>query len=108
MSVNRNQDMGMERDYPPEYRHSDSSNIIKQKRLCVLVRVPIAATKHHGQKASCRGKGLFGPHFQIIVHHWRKPGLELKQGWNLEAGADAETMEELLSCFPWLAYPAFL
>jgi hypothetical protein len=30
---------------------------------------------------------------EIIVHHQRKSGQELKQGWNLEAGADAQTME---------------
>ena len=34
---------------------------------------------------------------------------ELKQGRNLEAGADAEAIEEccLLACFPWLAQPVF-
>jgi hypothetical protein len=30
----------------------------------------------------------------ITVHHWRKLGQELTQGRNLEAGADAEAMEE--------------
>ena len=35
----------------------------------VLVRVSIAATKHHNQKASWGGKGLFGLHFHIAVHH---------------------------------------
>jgi hypothetical protein len=59
---------------------------------------------------SCRGKGLLGVHFQIIVHHWRKSGQELKQDWNLEAGADAEAMEGccLLACLSWLAQHAFL
>jgi hypothetical protein len=35
---------------------------------------------------------------------------ELKQGRNLETGADAEAMEEcfLLACLSWLAQPAFL
>jgi len=28
-----------------------------------------------------------------IVYHWKKPGQELKQGRNLETGADAEAME---------------
>jgi hypothetical protein len=52
------------------------------------------------EKASWRRKGLFSLHFQIIVYHWRKPGQELKQSWNLEAGADAEAMEgcHLLAC----------
>ena len=44
------------------------------------------------------GKDLFGLHFQI--HHWRKSGQELKQGWNLKSGADAEAME---SAAYWLA-----
>jgi hypothetical protein len=43
-------------------------------------------TKHHGQKASWGGKGLFGLHL-------RKSGQELKQGRNLEAGTDAGAME---------------
>ena len=34
----------------------------------VLVRVSIAVMKHHDQKASWRGKGLFGLHFHIAVH----------------------------------------
>jgi hypothetical protein len=61
--------------------------------------------KHHDPKAYWGGKDLFGLHFQI--HHWRKSGQELKQGWNLKA---VEAMEEccLLACFPWLAQPAFL
>jgi hypothetical protein len=44
------------------------------------------------RKASWRGKGL-GSNFHITVDHQRKPGQELKQGRNLEAGADAEAME---------------
>jgi hypothetical protein len=56
-------------------------------------RVSVAATKHHDQKASWEGKGLLGSHFHIVVHHGRKSGQELKQGRNLEAGADAEAME---------------
>jgi hypothetical protein len=62
-------------------------------------------TKH---QASWGGKGLFS--FHIAVHHQRKSGLELTQGRNLEAGVDAEAMDEccLKACFPWLAQPAFL
>jgi hypothetical protein len=39
-----------------------------------------------------------------------KSGQELKQGSNLEAGADAEAMENycLLACSSWLAQPVFL
>jgi hypothetical protein len=29
----------------------------------------IFAMKHHNQKASWGGKGLFGLHFHIVVHH---------------------------------------
>jgi hypothetical protein len=44
------------------------------------------------------------------VHHQRKSGQELTQDKTLEAGVDAEAMEEccLLACFPWLAHLAFL
>jgi hypothetical protein len=44
-------------------------------------------------EASWRGKGVFGLHVPIIVRHWRKSGQELRQGRNLEAGADTEAME---------------
>ena len=65
----------------------------------VLVRDSIAVMKHH-TKATWGGKGLFGLHTHIIVHHQRKLGQELKQSRNLEAGADAEAMEGycLLAC----------
>jgi hypothetical protein len=46
--------------------------------------VSIATMKCHVQKASYRGKGLFGLHFSIFVHHKRKSGQELEQGRNLE------------------------
>jgi hypothetical protein len=49
--------------------------------------------KHHDQKESWRGEGLFGSYFHIVVQYQRKSGQELKPGWNLEAGADAEAME---------------
>jgi hypothetical protein len=41
------------------------------------------------------------------MHH---SGQKLKQGRNLEAGADAETTEEccLVACSSWLAQPVFL
>ena len=44
-------------------------------------------------KATWGGKGLFGLHFHITVHHQRKSGQELKQDRNLETGADAESVE---------------
>jgi hypothetical protein len=61
-------------------------------------------------KATWAGKGSFGLHFHITVHHQRKSGQEIKQGWNLEAGADAEAIEGccLLACSTWLAQPSFL
>jgi hypothetical protein len=61
--------------------------------------------KQVGKERVC----LLSLYFQIITHHWKKSGQELKQGWNLEAGADAEAMEGccLLVCFSWLAHPAF-
>ena len=81
---------------------------LKTELGVALVRVSIGATKHHKQ-ATWEGKGLFCLGSHIIVHHWRKSGQELKQGRNLEAGADAEAMEEccLLVCSSWLVQPAF-
>jgi hypothetical protein len=45
-------------------------------------------------KAAWERKGLFGLSFHTTVHYQRKSGQELKQGRNLEAGADAETTED--------------
>jgi len=72
--------------------------------------VSIAETKHRDQKASWGGKGLFSLHFCIAVHNLRKSGQELKQGRNLETGADTEVMEEccLLSCSPMACSACFL
>ena len=44
-------------------------------------------------KASWGGKGL-GLCSHTIVRLWKKPGQELKEGRKLEAGVDAEAMEE--------------
>jgi hypothetical protein len=48
------------------------------------------------------GGDLFALYFHITVHHWKKPGQELKQGRNLMAGMDAEAIEVccLLASFP--------
>ena len=64
------------------------------------IRVSIAVMKHHDQKASWGGKGLSDLHFLITDYHQRKSGQEVKQGRNLEVGADAEAMEGccLLAC----------
>jgi hypothetical protein len=43
-------------------------------------------------KATWEGKGLFGLQFHTTLLHQRK-STGLKQGRNLEAGADAEAME---------------
>jgi hypothetical protein len=61
-------------------------------------------------KATSGGKALFSLCFHITVHHQRQSGQELIQSRNLEAGTDAEVMEEccLLVCSLWLAQPAFL
>ena len=53
-------------------------------------------------------KGLFHSSFHITVHQ-KQGGQELKAGWNLEAGADAEAMKCcLLACSPWLVQLSFL
>jgi hypothetical protein len=72
------------------------------------VKITIALIKYHGQKASWVSKSL---HFFIVVYHWRKPEQELKQGRNLEAGANnADAMEGcyLLTGSAWFAQPVFL
>ena len=63
-----------------------------------LVRVSIAAMKQHNQ-SNLERKGFIW----VCISIW-KSGQELKQGWNLEAGADAEAMEGccLLACSSWL------
>ncbi|XP_040593944.1 uncharacterized protein LOC101834311 isoform X8 [Mesocricetus auratus] len=99
--------------------------------------VSITAVKHHDQTASCQRKPLIcltlacgssslkevkTRTYACITMHQRKSGQEVKQGRNLEAGADAEAMEGaacwlaphgLLSCFltepstsPGMALPA--
>jgi hypothetical protein len=45
-------------------------------------------------KTTWEGKGLFSLLFHITVHHQRKSGQELNQNRNLEAGTNAEAMEE--------------
>jgi hypothetical protein len=75
------------------------------------VRVTIAAVKHQDQSNVERKRVVPHPtptptatptfHFHFTVHCQRKPGQELKQARNLEAGLDAEAMVEL-------APPAFL
>ena len=66
--------------------------------------------KHYDQKASWRGKDLSGLPFHITLHPQKKSEQELKQGGNLEAGADAEAVVRgcLLVCSTLLAQPAFL
>jgi hypothetical protein len=78
--------------------------------LLALVRVSIASIKRHDQKASWGGTDIFCSRFHAVVHHWRKSEQELKQGWILEAGADAEAMEGrcLPACLSQLSQPAFL
>lgn len=44
-------------------------------------------------KESWRGEGSFGLHVLITVHHEGKVGQEVKNRRNLEAGAEAKTME---------------
>ena len=62
------------------YRGDCFPDTLQNLSADVLVRVSITATKYQDQKASWGGKDLFSSHFQIIVHHWRKSGQELKQG----------------------------
>lgn len=56
---------------------------IPMNLVSILVRISIAETKHHDQKANRGGKNLFGFLFHITVHYQRKLGQKLKQGRNL-------------------------
>ena len=71
------------------------------------VRVTIAVMKHL-TKASWEERVYLTYTSPTIVHHSRKPGQKVKQERSLETGADAEAMEGLLPCSPWLDQPAFL
>lgn len=55
----------------------------------MCVRVSIAATKHHKQKANYKNKGLLILHFHFDVYHQKVSGQELKKEENLEAGINA-------------------
>lgn len=63
----------------------------------------VTVSEHHDQKQvrEERDYVLFGLHIPTVVHHWRESGKELKQGWNLEPGADAEEycLLAFSSCF---------
>lgn len=56
-----------------------------------VVRVSVAVMKHHDEKQLREEKLIF----LILVNHGliRSSGEELKQGKNLEIGADVEAME---------------
>ena len=57
-------------------------------------------------KATWGGKGFFDLHFPITVHHQRKLEQELKEGRNLEAGADIEAIWR--GAAYWLAHHGLL
>ena len=71
----------------------------KEHLIDDLVRFNIAVMIHHDQKQLEEETIYF---FHITVHHGQKSGQELKQGRNLEARADTDTMEEccLSDCSP--------
>jgi hypothetical protein len=77
--------------------------------VAVLVRVTILVMKIHGH-SNLRRKGLTWLMLPITVQHWRRSGPEFIQSKNLEAGADAEDMEECcsLACSPEFVQLAFL
>jgi hypothetical protein len=94
------------------YRHNSrkATSSLILKRLTGLVRI-IFLHKISWPKSKLGRKEFIQltlPHH--CRSHQRKPGQELTQGRNLEAGVDAEAIEGccLLACFPSLAQPAFL
>jgi hypothetical protein len=64
----------------PEPLHGQvcHSNTSQSWYQLVLIRASIVVTKRHNQKASWRGKGLFGLHFRITDYQQKKLGQELK------------------------------
>ena len=66
----------------------------------ILVRV-IISDKTLWPVANWEGKNLFGLHFHLVVHHWRKVIQELKQSRNW-------WQKQWESTAYWLAQPAFL
>ena len=82
----------------------------EQKQLILawgsaLFRVNMDVLKHHDQNQVAQERV-----YLIIVHQLKKSGQEFKQGKKLEAGGDAEAMEEycLLVCSLRLTLPTFL
>ena len=65
-----------------------TSNVLLCKlklSIVAFLRVSVPAMKHHDQKASWRGKGLFGLYFHVALHHRRKSGQKLKTGQEPES-----------------------
>lgn len=81
----------------------------ENRRFVLPFQLVFSVSLHHDQKqvGEERACVLFGLCFHIVIHYWRESRKELKEGWNLEAGADAKAMERwcLLTCSPWLAQP---
>ena len=68
------------------------------------------AVMKYWQKETGKERVYLALYFHIIVHHWRNSMQGLKQGRNLEEGADAEAMKGscLLAQSTWFVKPAFL
>ena len=79
----------------------------KRRDASVLVTATTTVRKHHHLKRLLEA-GVYWTSTSESVTEGLS-GQELKQGWNLEAGADAEAMEEcfLLTFSSWTAQPAF-
>lgn len=65
------------------------------RKEIVLVGASFAMIKHHDQKKLVEERVDFSLLLDIIVHHHRKSGQELKQDRNLKAGAEAEAMRRV-------------
>lgn len=68
-------------------------SVLASDRL-VLVRVSITMTKHHDQKGNWGGKEEICFTFLYCSPSLGKSEQELRQGRDLEAGVDAEAMED--------------
>lgn len=56
----------------------------------------IALVKYHDRSNLGRKGFIWFTPPRSVVHHRRKSGRELKQGWNLDAGADTEVQYAFL------------
>lgn len=78
-----------------------SNSLLLSGKPGVLISVSITVIKHCDQKQPGKQKIYFILQLESVIHG--------SQGWDMEVGTEAETMEIccLLAGYPWFAQPAF-